>query len=77
MYTAFFRGDLVNTLPRPPPKVNQILNFYFGFLMREHQEPAISMRVQAVKLHRKGNFILAYEWASVKEGYNECLAIPK
>ncbi len=53
MYTAFFRGDLVNTLPRPPPKVNQILNFYFGFLMREHQEPVISKSAKAMKLHKR------------------------
>ncbi len=45
--------------------------------MREHQEPVISMPVQAVKLHRKDKLIITYEWASVKEGYNECLAIPK
>ncbi len=35
--------------------------------MREHQEHAISMPVQAVKLHRKGNFIIAYEWAMLRK----------
>lgn len=33
MYIAFFRGDLINIIPRPPPKVNHILNLNFPFLI--------------------------------------------